>query len=196
MAGVAGVAAGSWALPGSPVSAHGRPGRRTATTTPPVTVARLASGVSVPTAAWVIEENARPGTLGWVVTGHQTPGALEGYASTVSAQAGDEVTLFVNTVADAFHVEAYRMGYYQGLAGRLVFVSDAVPGRRQPAPTFTPGINMVECHWVPSLSFTLGANWPPGAYLLKLVGNGGQQQYVPSPSATTPVTPPTSSRTA
>jgi hypothetical protein len=139
----------------------------------------LASGVTVPTAAWVIEENARPGTLGWVVTGTQTPGALEGFASTVSALPGEEVTLFVNTVADAFHVEAYRMGYYQGLAGRLVFVSDTVPGRRQPAPTFTPGINMVECHWAPSLSFTLGANWPPGAYLLKLVGTGGQQQYVP-----------------
>jgi hypothetical protein len=146
---------------------------------PGVTMQALPSGVRAPVAAWVVAENARPGTLGWVVTGVQHPGTLEGFASTVSAQAGDEVTLFVNTVARSVHVEAYRMGYYQGLGGRLVFQSEPVAGQRQPPPTFTPGLNLVECHWAPSVSFTLGAGWPPGAYLLKLVGDGGQQQYVP-----------------
>ena len=80
-----------------------------------VTPIKLPGGLRAPSARWLVEENARPGTNNWVVTGIQTPHALEGYASQVSAVAGDDVTLFVNTTASAFHVEAYRMGYYQGL---------------------------------------------------------------------------------
>jgi hypothetical protein len=119
-----------------------------------------------------------------VVTGVQTPGAIEGFASQVSAVAGDDVVLFVNTQAPSFHVEAYRMGYYQGLAGRLVHRSDSVAGRAQAAPTFTPGINMVQCQWQPSLTLKIDGTWPPGDYLLKLVGEGAggttaPQQYVP-----------------
>ncbi|MGH9917966.1 MAG: N,N-dimethylformamidase beta subunit family domain-containing protein, partial [Nitrososphaerales archaeon] len=37
----------------------------------------------------------------------------------------------------------------------------------------------VECQWSPSLTFKVGSHWPPGAYLLKLVGDDGEQQYVP-----------------
>ncbi|MHB8681726.1 MAG: N,N-dimethylformamidase beta subunit family domain-containing protein [Acidimicrobiales bacterium] len=139
----------------------------------------LPSGVRVPVAAWVQAENAKPGTLGWIVTGHQVPRAIEGFASTVSAAAGDEVALYVSTRARSFHVEAYRMGYYQGLGGRLVWQSGAQAGAVQPAPTVTPGVNTVSCKWSPSPTFKVDASWPPGAYLLKLVGDGGEQQFVP-----------------
>ena len=156
-----------------------RPTTTTSTTAPVPLTTTLPSGVTVPTAAWVLLENARPGTLDWVVTGRQTPRSIEGFASTVSAVAGDDVMLFVNTVARSFHVEAYRMGYYQGLGGRLVWRSDARPGVAQPAPVLTPGVNTVECRWAPSLTVRVDDTWPSGAYLLKLVGDGGQQQYVP-----------------
>jgi hypothetical protein len=143
------------------------------------TLATLDSGVVVPVAPWVIAENARPGTQDWVVTGHQTPGALEGFASSVSALPGQDVLLFVSTTAASFHVEAYRMGYYGGLGGRLIWQSDEVAGRQQPPPTVAPGLNTVSCPWSPSLSVRIGPEWVPGAYLLKLVGNDGQQQYIP-----------------
>ncbi|MHB1446104.1 MAG: N,N-dimethylformamidase beta subunit family domain-containing protein [Acidimicrobiales bacterium] len=142
--------------------------------------AALAPGeVELATAGWVKAENARPGTTNWVVTGVPVPHAMEGYADHVSAQARDKVTLFVNTVAPTFHVEAYRMGWYQGLGGRLIWKSAEVTGRRQPAAEFTPGINMIQCAWAPSLSFGVDRTWPPGNYLLKLVGSDGQQQFVP-----------------
>jgi len=89
------------------------------------------------------------------------------------------VTMYVSTTQPTFHVEAYRMGCYQGLGGRLVWQSAEVPGQVQPAPIFTPGINMVECAWAPSLQFPVTGAWPPGNYLLKLTGSAGQQQYVP-----------------
>jgi hypothetical protein len=144
-----------------------------------VTQTVLDSGVVVPTARWLVEENAQPGNLGWVVTGIQTPGAIEGFASQVSAVPGDELVLFVNTTAPSFHVEAYRMGYYQGLGGRLIDESDSYPGSPQPPPTITPGVNTVSCQWNPSLTMKVSSAWLPGNYLLKLVGSEGQQQYIP-----------------
>jgi len=154
--------------------------RAKATTTTTTTTTTLGPGqVELATAGWIQAENARPGTTNWVVTGRPVPHALEGYANRVSAQAGDPVTLFVNTVAPTFHVEAYRMGWYQGLGGRLIWQSAEVPGQRQPAAKFSPGINLIECAWAPSLSFGVDRTWPPGNYLLKLVGSNGQQQFVP-----------------
>jgi hypothetical protein len=148
---------------------------------PPPAVVRttLDSGVVVPTARWLIEENAKPGTNNWVVTGIQTPHAIEGFASQVSAVPGEDVALFVNTTAASFHVEVYRMGYYQGLAGRLIETTDTYPGVRQPPPTVTPGVNTVNCPWDPSFNLSVTKAWPPGNYLLKLVGSEGQQQYIP-----------------
>jgi hypothetical protein len=136
-------------------------------------------GFELATSARIQAENALPGTPNWVVTGRPIPHAIEGYADRVSAASGETVKLFVNTGAPSFHVEAYRMGWYQGLGARLVWQSGEVPGRRQPLPSFTPGINLIECAWAPSLAFGVDANWPSGNYLLKLVGSDGQQQFVP-----------------
>ena len=93
----------------------------------------------MPTAPWLIAENAKPGTLNWICNHVQPDHALEGFASQVSAVPGDDVALFVNTTARAVQVQAYRMGYYQGLGGRLVWQSDFVPAGPQPPPVVTPG---------------------------------------------------------
>jgi len=157
-----------------------RPAPTTTTTTvPAVEQTTLDSGVVVPTAPWLIAENNKPGTLDWIVNHIQPDHALEGFASGVSATTGDDVALFVNTTARAVQVQAYRMGYYQGLGGRLVYQSDMVAAGQQAAPVVSPGLGTVSCPWSPTLSFTIDATWLPGCYLLKLVGDGGEQQYVP-----------------
>ena len=51
--------------------------------------------------------------------------------------------LFVNTTARAVQVQAYRMGYYQGLGGRLIVQTDFVAAKAQPAPVVTPGMGTV-----------------------------------------------------
>ncbi len=133
------------------------------------------------TAGWVKAENAKPGSGGWNLEGttNQAPGVIEGYVDHVSAVQGDNVTLFVSTVAPTFHVEAYRMGWYGGAGGRLVWRSAELPGVKQAAPVLTPGINMIEAHWTPSLTVPITPAWPPGDYLLKLVGSGNQQFRMP-----------------
>ena len=151
----------------------------TTTTTRPVG-ARLADveGVMLPTSPAIMAENAKTGNAWWVTT-PQAAGDIEGYADKVSAQAGDTVTLRVNTKATTFHVEAFRMGYYQGIGARRVWTSAEVPGVRQAPPALIPPVNTVECSWTPSIQIAVDATWPPGAYLLKLVGATGEQGFVP-----------------
>lgn len=131
------------------------------------------------TASWVQAENAKPGTTAWRIPASLPGPAIAGYASVTEAVAGQAVPLYVSTAAPTFHVEAYRMGYYGGTQGRLVWESRTVPGGAQPACPVTPGVNMVYCPWRRSLSVTVGPDWPQGTYLLKLVATGGQQSYVP-----------------
>ena len=140
---------------------------------------KLASGVTVPTAPWLIAENAKPGTLKWICTHNQPEHALEGFASQVSAVPGDDVAMFISTTARAVQVQAYRMGYYQGLGGRLIVQTDFVPAAVQAAPVVTPGIGTVTCPWSPTLTLNITKDWLPGCYLLKLVGDGGEEQFVP-----------------
>lgn len=155
----------------SKAAAAAQSGDATETTT-------LSDGVVVPTSAAIKAENAKTGHAWWVTT-QQADRAIEGFADRVSAVAGEEVTLFVNTRAAGFHVEAYRMGYYQGIGGRLVWQSADAPGVQQPAPMLLAPTNTIECRWSPSLRFVVDRSWPPGTYLLKLVGTTGEQQFVP-----------------
>ncbi len=160
-----------------------RPSRTTGSTTTSTTVpdkVKMATvqGVVLPTSAAIIAENARTGTAWWVTT-NQAAGDIEGYADQVSAQVGETVTLRVNTKASTFHVEAFRMGYYQGIGARRVWTSAEVPGSRQAAPTLIAPTNTVECQWNPSIKIAIDPTWLPGVYLLKLVGATGEQGFVP-----------------
>jgi len=139
----------------------------------------VSSSPNGPVAQWVKDENAKPGTTAWNVINGGKPGDLEGYASVVSAQRGETVTLYVSTIAPTFHVEAYRMGWYKGAGGRFIWRSAEMPGKKQAAPTLTPGTNMTEAHWDPSLKVTIDNQYPPGVYLFRLVGSNGVQQLVP-----------------
>ena len=131
------------------------------------------------TARWVQVENAKRGTTAWNVTNGGTPGQVEGYASQVSAVRGDTVALYVSTVAPTFHVEAYRVGWYGGTGGRLIWSSPEQPGQNQGPGTLTPGINLTEANWTPSVHVPITAAFTPGCYLFKLVGSNGIQQVVP-----------------
>lgn len=128
-------------------------------------------------ASWVIAENKLPGTTAWQI-GRQPKGkSIEGFANVTYAAIGNSVKLFVSGAR--FHVEAYRMGYYGGKGGRLVWRSPEVRGRVQPRCPLTRRTNMVSCdNWKLSLSFVVTSAFLPGEYLLKLVGDTGAQSYI------------------
>jgi hypothetical protein len=129
--------------------------------------------------AAMIAQNKLPGTTSWEISGHQSPGFIEGFAGLNYAEIGDRVGLYVSTSARSFRVTAYRMGYYDGKGGHEVWRSDSIAGRVQPSCRFTSGINMVSCaNWHRSLVMTVTRAFFQGDYLLKLVGSGNQQAYV------------------
>ncbi len=177
--GAAGVAGSRLSARSSNARVPAQARRHAATNLPAVVDTALPSGVIVATAPWLVAENAKPGTLDWICNFVQPNHALEGFASQVSAVPGDDVALFVNTRARAVQVQAYRMGHYQGLGGRLAWQSDFVPAAAQPPPVIAPGTSTVSCPWKPTLTITVTKDWLPGCYLLKLVGSGGEEQFVP-----------------
>lgn len=126
----------------------------------------------------VIAQNRLPGTRAWKIFG-TPPGNIAGFADTTDAKAGQRVKLYVSTNATTFHVEAFRMGWYRGEGGHLVWTSGKVKGKVQPTCPVQSATNTVICdNWTPSLTFTVRKSWFPGDYLLKLVGNSGQESYV------------------
>ena len=134
---------------------------------------------SPPAPTAIATENARVGTPGWTVQHPSTSGQVEGYADQVSAQVGDTVTLYVNTTAPYWVATAYRMGWYGGVLARQVWRSAPVSGVRQRPAVFTPGINLVQTHWAPSLAVHITPDWVPGDYLFKLLSSTGWDTYIP-----------------
>jgi hypothetical protein len=124
-------------------------------------------------------ENAKPGTDSWRVGKTGAAGAIEGYASAPSVSRGEQVTLYVSTTAPSFQVVVYRMGWYQGLGGRLVWTSPPVAGREQAGPTVVHATKTAEARWDPSLELAITDAWVPGDYLLKLVASTGEERWVP-----------------
>jgi hypothetical protein len=130
-------------------------------------------------ASWVIAENRLAGTTAWEIRGQPRSGSIQGFANVTYAAVGNRVTLFVSSTALRWHVDAYRMGYYGGDGGRLVWASAEVPGTVQPPCPVTPVTNMVACdNWKPSLTVPITPAFLPGEYLLKLVGTGNEQSYI------------------
>lgn len=130
-------------------------------------------------AAWVTAENAKPGTADWHITGPASRNDIEGYTDVTSANQGQIVRLHVSTGAPTFRVEAYRIGWYGGTQGRLVWRSPTMPGVRQAPAVVDRLTNMAEARWQPSVDLAPDRSWPPGNYLLKLVASNGFAQFVP-----------------
>ena len=124
-------------------------------------------------------QNKLPGTSAWRITGPQSGTSIMGYASATSVVMGKSFQLFVSDNSPTFVVQAYRMGYYQGLYGHLVWTSPTITGVVQPACPPSQTSHTVSCNWQPSLQITTNSSWFPGDYILKLVSNTGQESYVP-----------------
>jgi hypothetical protein len=131
-------------------------------------------------ASWVVAQNRLSGTTSWRIPPSVPIGGIEGFADENYAQVGERVGFYVATHAARYHVDAYRMGWYQGAGARLVWSSGTIRGQRQPACRLTSGINLVSCaNWHRSFELVLTPAFVQGDYLFKLVASGQDQSYVP-----------------
>jgi hypothetical protein len=93
---------------------------------------------------------------------------IEGYASRTDARAGDSVTFHVSTnPARRFRAELFRLGYYQGMGGRIVRELGVFAGEHQAEPVIGPK-RLRECSWPAGFELTVLPEWTSGVYLVKL----------------------------
>lgn len=141
----------------------------------------------------IIRENQQAGTDAWRVDrGHQATTQIQAYASDVSVQAGDTLTFYVSVQADgdAYTLAIYRLGWYGGLGGRLMYTTDQVgvaQGYYDAATQrivdcatcqFDGATDMIDADWNPSVRVGIPAAWLTGVYLAKLTEGNGYETTV------------------
>ncbi len=132
------------------------------------------------------EENLRAGTSAWMLektrvdpaTKYRCPW-IEGYASHASIQAGETLQVMVSTKpASDFTIDFYRLGYYAGTGGRLVYSTERLKGHAQPMPEVGER-RLQNCQWEPSFQLSVPSHWVSGVYVGKLTElSQGLQSYV------------------
>ena len=127
----------------------------------------------------VVQENALPGTTGWLgpeVTGR----GAEVYASATDAMPGDTVAVHVSTEPAAmYRIIVYRLGWYGGIGARQLACvptcSGAKLGAAQPVPAIADD-GRVAAGWPTTDSFTVDGSWVSGYYLIRALLLSGPQQ--------------------
>ncbi|MCE9530326.1 MAG: hypothetical protein K8T89_04210 [Planctomycetes bacterium] len=150
----------------------------------------LAGAVSLPLMAQtkrvsdlIKVENEKEGTTDWQLTytridpktkstkfggfgGRST--LIEGYCSKQSVKLGESIDFFVSTdPASPFHIDIYRLGYYQGRGARHMKRIGPFDGEVQATPEVDKE-RLRECRWKKCTSFEIPNDWVSGVYLGKL----------------------------
>src|SRR6266568_5432069 len=109
--------------------------------------------------------------------------SIQGFATEIGVNQGNTVSFKVNSTASAYHIDIYRMGYYQGNGARLVTSitpSVALP-QAQPSCLTDTTTRLIDCgNWAVSASWAVPANATSGIYFAKLIRSdtGGSSHVV------------------
>lgn len=120
-------------------------------------------------------ENCLPGTSSdqWYV---QLAGdsSIQGFATDMSVNVGQTISFKVSTTASSYHIEIYRMGYYQGNGARLItsFTPTASLAQGQPSCMTDTASLLYDCgNWKVSASWAVPSSATSGIYFAHLVRN-------------------------
>ena len=128
-------------------------------------------------------ENAKAGSppSSWQVDGTGDT-SIQGFATTMSANRGQTVRFKIKTPSSNYHLDIYRLGYYQGNGARLqasgIRPSASLP-QTQPACLTSSATGLIDCgNWGVSASWTVPADAVSGLYIAHLVRDdtGGDSQ--------------------
>src|SRR5919198_37740 len=102
-------------------------------------------------------ENALPGTppSQWQAT-RAGGSTIQGYATSMGVNNGGTIQFKIKTTASAYHIDIYRLGYYQGNGARLqasnIRPSVSLP-QSQPACLTDASTGLIDCgNWAVSAS--------------------------------------------
>jgi hypothetical protein len=129
----------------------------------------------------VVVENQQPGTNQWQLglTATDAGGQIKGYASATSVNKGEDITFYVTVnPSQTYTIDVYRMGWYQGLGGRLMQHIGPIAGVQQPTCPTDATTGMIACNWSPGYTLSTQTSWTSGTYLAKLTNQQGYQNYI------------------
>ena len=131
----------------------------------------------------IVIENQQAGTNQWQIptggVGTDAVGQVKGYASTVSVNKGENITFYVSVnPVQTYTIDVFRMGWYQGLGGRLMQHIGPLSGLPQPTCPTDSTTGMIECHWAPAYTLTTQTSWTSGVYLALLTNSNGFRNYI------------------
>jgi len=142
--------------------------------------------VTVANVSPIVLENQQPGSENWGMfrSGHQPADdavkQIKGYASATSVNKGESITFYVTvTPAQNYTMDVYRMGWYQGLLGRLMQSIEPLQGVAQPACPVDAATGLIECDWTASYTLAVPTSWTSGVFLVQLTNAQGYQNYIP-----------------
>src|SRR2546426_519511 len=130
-------------------------------------------------------ENQQPGSGNWQMWLHGIAPAddvnqqIKGYASATSVNLGESITFYVTVnPAQQYTMDVYRMGWYQGLGGRLMQSIGPLQGVAQPACPVDSVTGLTECDWTASYTLTVPTTWTSGVFVVMLTNAQGKQNYI------------------
>src|SRR5438094_673476 len=131
----------------------------------------------------IVLENQQPGTTQWQIpwgsSATDSAGQIKGYASAVSVNKGQNITFYVSVnPAQTYTIDVYRMGWYQGLGGRLVQHIGPLNGTLQPACPTNATTGMIECQWASAYTLATQSSWTSGIYVALLTNAQKFQNYI------------------
>ena len=115
----------------------------------------------------IARENRLPGDARWDPGPAPGPPAAEGFLSAASAAPGDALDLHLTSPVDV-DVDWYRLGWYDGLGGRLVRSDRRVPAAPAGPPAIDRTTGRIEATGGRILSIRVDPSWPSGAYVAVL----------------------------
>jgi hypothetical protein len=135
-----------------------------------------------PTAAAM--DNADAATSALQLTNPATDSEIEGYASAVSLNRGENIKLYVSTKEPTYTIEILRVGWYGGRGMKSMIAPISRRGLAQAPPVMDSASGLIECDWQDPYVLSVPesddpAVWPSGIYVAKLTtGLTGKQSYV------------------
>src|SRR6266516_8024384 len=129
----------------------------------------------------IVIENQQPGSGGWQLlsTASDVPGQVKGYASATSVNKGQPITFYVSVnPAQTYSIDVYRIGWYQGLGGRILQHAGPYNSTQQAPCPSDPTTGMIACNWLPAYTLSVPSSWTSGIYLAVLTNAQNYQNYI------------------
>jgi hypothetical protein len=124
----------------------------------------------------IINENMNGGTGAWNIYNQGNLSddinlQIAGYASASSVNRGGSINFHVRTTPpQAFRIEIYRLGYYNGAGGRHMRTIHGLNSNgQQPDCSMDGGTGMVSCNWAVAYTLDVPGDWTTGVYVAHLI---------------------------